>query len=175
MFTSKYNEVNHNQATLRITMKDLSQMKYLERCILESLRITPTIPLFARRLQEPLEIDNNSMIPTGTTVTIAPWIIHRLSDFYPSPEVFDPDRFLTEKVRERHPYVFLPFSHGPRNCIGWKLALMEMKVNIASIIRSFDMTTADKLSDVKFTFEITIKPERPFDIQFRKRNHVACE
>lgn len=170
-FHSKYDGMNANHETIgQITMDDLSQMKYLERCVLESWRITPTVPFIARHLQEPLEIDKNSVLPAGTFVAISPWITHRNPDLYPNPANFDPDRFLPENVRERHAYAFLPFSLGPRNCIGWKVAIMEVKVILANIIRLFDITTTDKQGDVKLLFEATIKPERPYAIQFSKRD-----
>ena len=58
------------------------------------------------------------LIPAGTILHIDIHGTHTDPNFWPNPEIFDPDRFLSEKIRNRHPYSYLPFSAGPRNCIG---------------------------------------------------------
>jgi cytochrome P450 family 4 len=57
-------------------------------------------------------------LPAGCGVHICPFATHRLPGIYPEPEKFDPERFLPDRVERRHPYAFIPFSAGPRNCIG---------------------------------------------------------
>lgn len=58
------------------------------------------------------------LVPTGAVLHINIYDTHRDPNFWPNPEVFDPDRFLPERIQNRHPYCYLPFSAGPRNCIG---------------------------------------------------------
>jgi cytochrome P450 len=57
-------------------------------------------------------------IPAGITIFIQIYMLHRNPEFYPNPEEFNPDNFLPERVRERPPYAYIPFSAGARNCIG---------------------------------------------------------
>lgn len=57
-------------------------------------------------------------IPVGCTVVIATFKLHRRDDIYPNPDKFDPDNFLPERTAKRHYYSFIPFSAGPRSCVG---------------------------------------------------------
>lgn len=149
--------------------ENLSKLKYLERCILESLRLTPTIPMFMRRLDSALEVNENLILQGKQFVLIAPWVVHRNPEDYPNPEVFDPSRFLPENVRKRHRFAFIPFSMGSRNCLGWRLALIEIKIIIACILREFEITTSDRMEDVKLLFDLTLKPERIYNVKFKRR------
>jgi cytochrome P450 len=60
----------------------------------------------------------NYTIPAGAFVPISTYVVHRNPAVFPNPEEFNPDHFLPEKMKERHPFAYIPFSAGPRNCIG---------------------------------------------------------
>ncbi|KAK7073668.1 Cytochrome P450 4V2, partial [Halocaridina rubra] len=141
-----------------VTMADLREMKYTENCIKEALRIFPSVPFIARELQEEAIIDNYR-IPAGTTVMIVTYRLHRDPEQFPRPEVFDPDRFLPENVQNRHPYAYVPFSAGPRNCIGQKFALMEEKIVVASVLRHFRVESTTRREDLKLLGELILRPE----------------
>ena len=57
-------------------------------------------------------------LPAGTSVAVITVALHRDPEHFPDPEKFDPDRWIPEKAQCRHPFSYLPFSAGPRNCIG---------------------------------------------------------
>ena len=69
------------------------------------------------------------MIPAGCSVLICPYSTHRLPQYFPDPEAFKPERFNAENSEKRHPYAYIPFSAGPRNCIGMKQFFKNAIVN----------------------------------------------
>ncbi|XP_069699694.1 cytochrome P450 4C1-like isoform X2 [Periplaneta americana] len=153
------------------TMKDLTELKYLERVIKESLRLYPSVPMIGRELKEDVQIGSYT-IPRGVTATTHIYSIHRNPDHFPNPEVFDPDNFLPERVANRHPYAYIPFSAGPRNCIGQKFALLEEKTMLAYILRNYEVRSLDKMEDVNLMVELILRPEKEIRIiiESRKRS-----
>lgn len=109
-------------------------------------------------------------IPTGTSVCVPQATLHKNPEYFPNPDEFDPDRFLPENVKKRHPYAFLPFSSGSRNCLGGKFALMAVKMMVAHIIRHFEVFTTDKMEDVKLLPDIILTPERDYNFILKKRS-----
>lgn len=124
-----------------IKMGDLQKMKYLERVIKESLRIYPTVPLIGRKLHEDTLLPSGYIIPAGAEVYASIIVIHRDPQYFQDPDLFNPDRFLSEM---KHPYCYIPFSAGPRNCIGQKYAMTEVKIILAKLILKYKMHSTEK-------------------------------
>lgn len=101
------------------TFQDTLEMKYLERCLMETLRLFPPVPLIARQMKEDLKLASGDyIVPAGATVAVATFKLHRNEKIYPNPTKFNPDNFLPERQANRHYYAFVPFSAGPRSCVG---------------------------------------------------------
>ncbi|XP_014206431.1 cytochrome P450 4C1-like isoform X2 [Copidosoma floridanum] len=101
----------------KIGFSDMQQLHYLEMCIKESLRLYPSAPFISRRITKDLKLKNH-IIPKGAITHVHIYDLHRDKNFWSEPEKFDPERFLPENARGRHPFSYVPFSAGPRNCIG---------------------------------------------------------
>ncbi|KAF4522756.1 hypothetical protein B566_EDAN009301 [Ephemera danica] len=149
-------------------MADLANLKYLERCVKEALRLYPSVPFFERSLKTDEILDNNA-VPGGTTISVNLFIIHRDPEFWPDPEKFDPDRFLPENMQNRHPYAYIPFSAGPRNCIGQKFALLEEKVVVSTVLRRFRVEAAQTLEDTKLQVAVVLRPKNGLHIRLFER------
>ncbi|KPI94940.1 Cytochrome P450 4C1 [Papilio xuthus] len=150
------------------SVEDLNAMHYLDRCIKESFRLYPPVPFISRWMNESVTLSNYT-VPAGTSCHIHIYDLHRSELLYPNPTVFDPDRFLPENVAKRHHYAYIPFSAGPRNCIGQKFAMMVMKSVVSGIIRNFELHPVTTCSDLRFQADLVLRNSEPVYIKFSKR------
>ncbi|XP_011066198.1 PREDICTED: cytochrome P450 4C1 [Acromyrmex echinatior] len=149
----------------KFTINVLQNLSYLDRCIKEALRLYPSVYFISRITSEDVKF-KSYIIPAKTIVHLNIYGLHRDPNFWPNPEIFDPDRFLSENIRNRHPYSYLPFSAGPRNCIGQRFALLEMKAMIASLIHNFYLEPIDYLKDLQMEVDLVLHPAHPLRVKF---------
>lgn len=150
------------------TMSDLREMRYLEMCIKEALRLYPSVPLIARKLGEEVRLGAHTL-PAGSNIFICPYATHRLAHIYPEPEKFKPERFATENVEKRHPYAFIPFSAGPRYCIGNRFAIMEIKTIVSRLLRSYQLLPVPGKTTFEATFRITLRASGGLWVRLKPR------
>ncbi|GAB6022461.1 Cytochrome P450 4V2, variant 2 [Chamberlinius hualienensis] len=140
-----------------VTTQDLTQLKYLEASIKEALRLMTSVPMYGRTLTEDLKIGEHN-IPAGVTVSILANYIHRDPRMFPDPEKYIPERHLDDLGGQRHPFSFVAFSAGPRNCIGQKFAMMEEKIVLANLFRNFYVECKDDIDDMDIGFVVVNRP-----------------
>lgn len=133
----------------------------------ESLRLFPPAPIVAR--QNAVELDlGGYRIPRSSLIVVCPYLTHLHPDFWPDPNAFRPERFLNGGDVARPRCAYLPFGAGPRVCIGQHLALRELVITLASIIRGVDIICVGN-GPVAPQFTGTLKPACDIVVRFSQR------
>lgn len=151
-----------------LSVFDFNNLVYLECVIKESLRLFPSVPFLGRNCIEDCVV-NGLILPMNTQISIHVFDIMRDPRHFPNPTAFQPDRFLPENTVDRHPFAFVPFSAGQRNCIGQKFAMLEMKVLLVSILRSFRLLPVTKMEDVILEYGIVLRSQNIIKIKLQNR------
>ncbi|CAL1686784.1 unnamed protein product [Lasius platythorax] len=149
----------------QLTMTALQKLPYLERCLKETMRLYPSVPFITRILSEDVKLQSY-LIPSKTDVLVSIYNLHRNPNFWPNPHIFDPDRFLPENIHNRHPFSYVPFSAGPRNCIGQRFAMLELKAITAPLLHNFYLEPVDYLKDLRHTMHIINRVTQPIRVRF---------
>lgn len=162
-----YEEVNCiSNDDMNVT--DYSAWKYLDCVIKESLRLYPPVPYISRKVVRETKV-GKLLLAKDTEIAIHIFDIHRDPKHFPDPERFDPDRFIPENTINRHPYAYIPFSAGLRNCIGQRFAMLELKIFIAAIVKHYKIIPVTKREDLKFKAGLILRTNHDLLVKFEKR------
>jgi len=131
-------------------------LELTHQVIQESLRLYPPGWLFTRRNLEADELGGFPIAPR-TDVFICPYLLHRHPDYWETPEEFRPQRFAGADAEERHRFSYIPFSVGPRHCIGENVAMFEMLVHVQRMCRRFRLTRASS-EPIELEAQINLRP-----------------
>ncbi|KAH1003679.1 hypothetical protein HUJ04_003558 [Dendroctonus ponderosae] len=129
-------EVIGKDPKTEITISKLNDLKYMDIVVKEALRVYQPVPLIERKTEEEWKIDGIT-VPKDTTIAIFLFGMAHDPAVFPDPEKFNPDRFLPEKMSERHNFAYIPFSAGSRNCIGQRYAIYSLKTCVAKLLLQF--------------------------------------
>ncbi|XP_058837443.1 cytochrome P450 9e2-like [Topomyia yanbarensis] len=130
-----------------IGYETLQKMRYLDMCVSESLRLWPPVAMVDRLCISDYRVDDgrlNFTIEKGVGVWIPIHGLHRDPKYFPDPERFDPERFNDENKGSINMGAYLPFGVGPRNCIGSRFALMEVKSIVYHMLLHFSFERTDR-------------------------------
>uniref|UniRef100_A0A0A9YT33 Cytochrome P450 4g15 n=1 Tax=Lygus hesperus TaxID=30085 RepID=A0A0A9YT33_LYGHE len=153
-----------------LTLEDLNEMKYLDRCLLEAMRLYPPVPVMARKVHKDVKLVSRDLtIPSGSTVIVTTYALQRRADVFPNPDEFDPDHFLPERIADRHHYAYIPFSAGPRVCVGKKFAMLEMKTILATVLWNFKITQIVAEEEWTFSADLILKRRDGYKIGLVRR------
>jgi cytochrome P450 len=177
-----------------VTEEHLKQLIYLDLVMKEVMRLWPSSPFMVRRLGKDMKLGKESPIdetfhgldisdihitgeftvPEGCNVIIPMIHIHRNKALWgDDADEFKPERFLPENFKNIHPYAYLPYSKGPRNCVGIKYAQQSLTVILAHFFRRFKTRTTLKLDELKYEYMIVIKVVQGANVSLEKRDFKA--
>ncbi|KAL5285312.1 hypothetical protein ACFFRR_007193 [Megaselia abdita] len=162
-----FEEVN-SIAKEDMNVTDYSDLKYLECVIKESLRLYPPVPYISRKVVKRIKV-GKLWLAKDTELAIHIFDIHRDPKHFPDPEKFDPDRFNPENTINRHPYAYIPFSAGLRNCIGQRFAMLELKILIAAIVKNYKILPVTIREDLKFKAGLILRTNHDLFVRFERR------
>jgi cytochrome P450 len=121
------------------TAEDVPKLEYTTRVLLESMRLYPPIFVLMRCAKEDDEVGGYH-VPAGSNIVLCPYVTHRHPDFWDNPEGFDPERFTPERSEGRPRFAYFPFSGGPRGCIGFPFAMLELHLVLPRILQRFRLS-----------------------------------
>lgn len=133
-------------------------LPYLEKVVKESLRLYPPVLYIARENDRGIQI-GDKWVPANVNLDLQIFMIHRDPNNFPDPDKFDPERFSPEQERARHPFAFVPFSGGLRNCIGRRYAMMELKIMLAALVKTFSFKSVLSEKEMEFKPELVLRPK----------------
>ena len=160
------------------TAESAKRLEYCEAVVYETMRLAPPAYMVGRCCAEDVRVAGYDL-PKGTTVLVAPYLLHRDARFWEKPLEFDPDRWRAkeEGAERENPLkgmglngAYVPFGAGPRVCIGTGFAMMEATLLLAMVARGVDLRFKPGANPPKPRALITLRPE-PFELDVvPKRN-----
>jgi len=146
---------------------DVEKLKYTRAILDETMRLYPPVPILSRQALKEDEI-RGKKIPAGSLVLIVPWIIQRHQKFWKNPDHFIPERFMPGAEKPQK-FTYLPFSAGPRVCIGKSFGITESVLAIALIAQRFRLTLPAN-ADVKHECRLTLRPKGKLPMTLKLRD-----
>jgi len=152
------------------TYEEINKLEYLEQCLEESMRLYPAAPRLERMVDQDCVVDGISL-KKGSFVSAMIYGMHHNADIYPDPEAYDPERFSSENKESRHQCAWAPFGLGNRNCVGMRLALLEMKITLVAVLRNFVLQPCDETPPrpVKLAQNFRMDSEKPIMLKVTSR------
>ena len=130
-------------------------------------RTNPAAPAMARILNDSFEVDGFSC-PPKTTYVFAHYHMGNSPRFIQNPEIFSPERWLRSgDVEKMHPFLILPFGHGPRMCVGKRFAMQEVSIVLAKILQNYSIEW--HYPEMGMITETITKPSVPLTFTFKDR------
>jgi sterol 14-demethylase len=154
-----------------ISFQALRSIPVLESALKETLRLHPPLIILMRVVAEEIELAGHCIAP-GTVVAASPRVSNRLAQDFPSPESFDPDRYLDPRQEDlQNRWTWIPFGAGKHRCVGNAFAMMQMKAIFSVILRDYEFEMAQPSAAYRDdTSKMVIQLEQPCRVRYRRRS-----
>lgn len=148
------------------TVDDLPQLPRLKAVIQETLRLYPPVWMFDRRALGPDDLAG-TQVAKGDLVIFCPYALHRLPHLWSEPETFRPERFEAGREEQKNKFAYLPFSAGPRICLGASFAMIESQIIVGTLLCRFRVRLADP-SPIIAEPRVTLRTSRPVILRLER-------
>ncbi|WP_164018065.1 cytochrome P450 [Pyxidicoccus trucidator] len=158
-------EVRGAVGTAEPTLEDVPKLPYTARVVQEINRLCPPAFAILREAKETTQV-NDVMIPERSNILMFPYAIHRHPDYWTSPETFDPDRFLPERMAGMHKCAYVPFGAGQRICVGQHMSMVDTVLALAMMLQHLDVEYASP-RPVQWETKLTFVPKGGLPVKVR--------
>ncbi|XP_070505832.1 probable cytochrome P450 313a4 [Chironomus tepperi] len=153
-----------------LDFEKIGELHYLDMVINETMRLVPVVPYVLRVNSTEIEISEGYVLPAKTFIIIPILRIHRSKKIWgEDADEFRPERFEKENFEKIPSYAYIPFAKGPRMCIGWRYAMLLMKIQLANILLRYEIDSDMKLEEVDFHLHITMNSAQGYNIRIKER------
>ncbi len=151
----------------RPDFSDIKRLKFTRDVFRETLRLYPSFGFIAREAAH-TEHMRDKVVKAGASLAVAPWLIHRHRTYWERPDSFDPDRFHSKEGKQSLRCAYLPFSLGPRVCLGAAFAMQEATLIVASLFRRYHLVPEPGF-DPHPVGRLTIRPDKGIRLRIERR------
>lgn len=156
----------------KITLLTLKRLKYLNSCIMESLRLYPSGPFIGRKSRSTIVLDSakqNLILPSNINYIIFIQHMHMNPNYFKCPEKFYPERFMSDlNSNWMTPSAFMPFCTGIRMCLGKEYGIMQQKLFLINLLSKYSIKSLDNFGDCKPNFNFLLSPAH-FSLKIERR------
>lgn len=147
---------------------DVPSLPYTRAVVSETLRLHPPAYLVNRAVAAD-DVVCGFRVHRGGSIVLSPLVLHRHPDYWERPEAFEPDRWLDPEAEKRRPrFAFIPFSAGPRQCIGNTFSMMESVLVLATLAQRFSPALVDGLLPAT-EYRVLARPEGEVPMRLSRR------
>ena len=164
-----FREVDQVLDQHQLDFERLQKLAYASQIVDETLRLYPPTWSLLRDVRQDEQI-RGYPIPRGAIVILNIYLLHRHPQFWADPETFDPGRFSAEKAALTRKPTYIPFGSGWRKCIGYALALTQMRVNLALIARKYRVVPLPD-EEVKAEIDSSLRVAGGLPVHIFPRHH----